>query len=33
MNIAERLLAEASSETERICVKQELFEMMGSCEV
>jgi len=32
MTIAERLLAEASSETERICIKQRLFKITGSCE-
>jgi hypothetical protein len=33
MNIAERLLAEVSSEMERICIKQKLFKMTGSCEL
>lgn len=32
MTIAELLLAEASSESERICVKQKLFKLTGSCE-
>lgn len=32
MTIAERLLAQASSETERISAKQKLFKMTGSCE-
>jgi len=32
MNIAERLLAEACSETERIRVKRILFKTTGSCE-
>ena len=33
MTIAERLLSEAASETERICVKQRLFKLTGRCEV
>ena len=33
MTIAERLLAETTSETERICVKQKLFKLTGSCKV
>ena len=33
MTIAERLLSEAYSETEKICVKQKLFKMTGRCEV
>jgi len=33
MTIAERLLAAAFSESERICVMQKLFKMTGSCEV
>jgi len=33
MTIAERLLAEASSETERIRIKQILFKTTGSCEL
>jgi hypothetical protein len=32
MTIAQRLLAEASSESERICVEQKLFKMTGRCE-
>ena len=32
MNIAERLLAEVSSESERIRAKRKLFKMAGSCE-
>jgi hypothetical protein len=33
MSIAERLLAEVRCESERICVKEELFKMTGSCEI
>ena len=33
MTIAERLLAETTSETERIRVKRMFFKMTGSCEV
>jgi len=33
MTIAERLLAEAPSETERIRVKRMLFEATGSCQL
>ena len=32
-NIAERLLDEAGTETERICVKQKLFKLTGRCTV
>jgi len=32
MTIAERLLSEAASETERVCVKRKLFELTGRCE-
>jgi len=30
-NMAERLLSEAYTETERICVKQKLFKLTGRC--
>jgi len=33
MNMAERLLAEACCESERICIKQKLFKITGSCEI
>ena len=33
MTIADRLLAETTSETERVRIKRMFFKMMGSCEV